>query len=400
MKKKVLVVSYRIPYPLNYGFSIRAYNICKLLSKEYNLDLLTISEGKIPVEHIEALKKIFEKVTIFSHPKIKFWLNAFRGLILGDSLQTHYHLFRDAKNWLLSHYREYDLIFGVHMRMGHYLNVIKDIPVAIDFIDAVSLNYQEAGKVSNGTWGVICRIEASKSLRSELQMIKTVRKAFVSSQYDLNWWEQATGGKFSNLSVLPNGVKEELFERPINPVEEQDAIFFIGSLNYPPNVDGICYFAEKVFPLIQEKAKVELVIVGTNPVTKVMELQKSEGIKVLGYVPDPYVYMERAKVCIAPLRFSSGIQNKVLESMCLSKPVVMTSKASRGIEGKDGVHFAVADEPEQMAFKILELFADEKKRRAIGQNARDLIFQKYRWGKIGEALYRELEEVFEKNGSC
>ena len=108
---------------------------------------------------------------------------------------------------------------------------------------------------------------------------------------------------------------------------------------------------------------------------------------------DPYEYVEASKVFVAPMRFGAGIQNKILEAMALRKPVVTSSLGAGGIDGKDGEHFLVADDPEDMAEKIFDLLEDEKRRRSISEKARALIEEKYTWDKLGEQLLKEIEEV-------
>jgi len=110
-------------------------------------------------------------------------------------------------------------------------------------------------------------------------------------------------------------------------------------------------------------------------------------------VEDPYKYLEKAKVVVAPLRFSAGIQNKILEAMALRKAVVTTTKGARGIAGRDGEHFWVADEPKDMAEKILKLLANPHLRKEIGENARRLAETSYRWDIIGEKLLAEIDKV-------
>ena len=124
-----------------------------------------------------------------------------------------------------------------------------------------------------------------------------------------------------------------------------------------------------------------------------MKLGRRKNIEVTGFVEDPYKYLEKAKIIIAPLRFSAGIQNKILEPMALGKIVVTTSKGARGISGEDEKHFIVVDGEKEMAKKILDLISDKQKRKEIGNNARELIKEKYRWEIIAKDLYKEIDYV-------
>lgn len=59
----------------------------------------------------------------------------------------------------------------------------------------------------------------------------------------------------------------------------------------------------------------------------------------------------------------------------------------------NGKHFIIADGKEEMTEKILELLNDAEKWKAIGQNAKAFIEERYTWDVIGERLLREIEEI-------
>ena len=111
------------------------------------------------------------------------------------------------------------------------------------------------------------------------------------------------------------------------------------------NRDAAIYFAKKVFPLLKkENKKLKFIIIGARSSKEVLKLRKIEGIKVTGFVKDPYEYLKASKVVVAPIRFGAGMQNKILEGMALKKQVVITSLGAQAIKGKNGEHFLVADE--------------------------------------------------------
>ena len=390
--KKILIISYRFPYPLTDGSRIRIYNIARILAQRYQVDLLAVNEGKIADEALDELKKTFNKVVAYPFHPLGFNLNTLKGLLSRNPLQIYYFHFGKVQKWIDEHHVDYDLIFCFHIRMTRYLRKITDKPKVIDFIDATSINYREAQERARGMWRFIYPIENRRLLAYELKMLKEFDKAFITSPFDKAYLDENSGHSNQNLIVLPNGVKEELFARKFEGKEE-NWLVFLGKMNYAPNVDAVVYFARKIFPLVKRKADVKFLIVGTSPAKEVLDLRRIEGVEVTGFVEDPYEYLEKAKVVVVPLRFSAGIQNKVLEAMALRKAVVTTSKAARGIEGEDGKHFVVADTEEEMAEKILELLANDSKRREIGQNARELVEGKYRWDIVGQKLLKEIEEV-------
>jgi sugar transferase (PEP-CTERM/EpsH1 system associated) len=391
--KKILIISYRFPYPLIDGSRIRIYNIGKILAKKYQADLLAINEGKIAIEHIKEMENIFNKVIPYSFNPIWFKLNTLKGLFSKNSLQIYYHYFKKVQEWINQHYTEYDLIFCVHIRMTKYLRKITNIPKVIDFIDATSINYQEAQKNSAGLWRFIYPVENKRTLSYELKMLKEFDKVFITSPFDKQYLVDNSQNVIDNLIIIPNGVKEELLTRK-NNFKEEKWIVFLGKMNYSPNVDAVIYFANEIFPLIiKNRNDVRFIIVGSNPTKEILKLGRRKNIKVTGFVEDPYEYLEKAKIVVAPLRFGAGTQYKILEAMALGKVVVTTSKGARGISGEDDKHFITVDNEKEMAKKILDLIDDKLKRDRIGNNAKKLINSKYRWDIIGEKLYKEVDKV-------
>lgn len=388
---KVLALSFRFPYPLTHGTPIRIFNLCTILAQKYTLDLLSLNEGPIPTDSVSHVSGVFDKIYSYSFHPIRFKINTLKGIPSRDPLQTYYYHFRKVQQWLDRNISRYDLILCFHIRMSRYLRHVTSVPRVIDFIDATSLNYREAKKLVYRIWRLVLSIENLRTLTYELKMLDTFDKAFITSAHDKSYLEFHADRKLDNLIVIPNGVKEDLLLRP--PVEDEgNWIVFLGKMNYVPNVDAVVYFANEIFPNVRARVpEAKFVIVGTNPTKEVLRLTRIPGISVTGYVEDPYIYLERAKVVVAPLRFAAGIQNKILEAMALQKPVVTTSKGARGIVAKDGEHLLVADDPEDFAAKVVLLWEAPKLRTELGENARRLIKEHYRWDLISTHLLSTID---------
>jgi len=63
--KRILMISFRIPYPLTNGSKIRIYNIGKILTQRYRVDLLAINEGRFAHGHLERLEEVLDKVIVY-----------------------------------------------------------------------------------------------------------------------------------------------------------------------------------------------------------------------------------------------------------------------------------------------------------------------------------------------
>jgi glycosyltransferase involved in cell wall biosynthesis len=159
-------------------------------------------------------------------------------------------------------------------------------------------------------------------------------------------------------------------------------LVFTGAMDYHANVDGVLWFADEVFPRIQERRPdVAFTIVGSNPVAGIRELDRRRGIHVTGFVEDVRPYYRRADVCVIPLRLARGVQNKVLEAMSMARPVVATSRANQGILAVPGRHLMIEDDATGFRDAVLALLEDRGKAEAMSRSAREFICANHDWDR-------------------
>ena len=389
--KKILVLYSRMPYPLIGGDRIRIYYTGKTLSRKYKVDLVCLNEGEVREEHKKKLKEIFNEVTIFPYSPYRFRWNALKGVVSKKPLQVHYYRFKKMQKWIDNNYRNYDLVFANHIRMVEYLKNV-DCPKIVDLHDAISMNYLEAARRVRGLWKAIYWMEKGRVLPYEVKTVDEFARSFIVSNIDRDYLIQRGAGE-EKIITIPVAVKDEVIDRSYQ-AKEEDQIVFFAKLDTLPNRDAAVYFAKEIFPLIRKKnGSLKFIIVGARPPREVLRLEGIAGIRVTGFVEDPYDFIDSCKVFVVPLRFGAGIQNKLLEAMALGKPVVTTSLAAKAIKGKDGKHFLVADGPIEMANRILQLLQDKAKRESLGEEARALIEREYTWRTVGQKLLREIDRV-------
>jgi glycosyltransferase involved in cell wall biosynthesis len=196
------------------------------------------------------------------------------------------------------------------------------------------------------------------------------------------------------VAVVPNGVDLE-FYRPgmIPPLAgmEANALVFTGKMDYRPNVDAVTWFADAVFPSIQERAPgICFYIVGQQPHSRVAALGQRPGIVVTGRVPDTRPYIAGAGVYVVPLRIGGGTRLKVLEAMAMGRAIVSTRLGCDGFPFVDGREVAFADEPKAFVERVIMLLREREQAVALGRAARAYVEAHYGWGAIVprlEALY-------------
>jgi glycosyltransferase involved in cell wall biosynthesis len=95
---------------------------------------------------------------------------------------------------------------------------------------------------------------------------------------------------------------------------------------------------------------------------------------------------------VSPIRYSVGIQNKLLEGMAMATPVVSTPQATAALQLVPGRDLLVADTPQAIAGAVMTLLADQTLRQEIGRAGRRYVQTYHDWKIAAERLeeiYRE-----------
>lgn len=392
-KPRLLVVSSRsIPSPLSAGYAIRTFNTAKALSEQFELDLLTLGTERCQQVDVAMFEGIFRKVIHFPFPTGRYLANAAGGLFAAQPLQVSAFTFPAVRRWIHAHQRDYQGVLANHVRVAELVKGL-EVPVAVDLVDAISLNYHRAMAKSQGLWRLAYGLEKDRLLRYEVQTINHFPRSYVVSDLDRRYLI-SHGADPERLAAVPVGVHDHVIRRAPYRGPEEDSVVFLGKMNYHPNQDAAIFFAREVLPRLRAQVgDLKFYVVGGSPTREVQALSELPGVVVTGFVEDPYVYLERAKAVVAPIRFGAGIQNKILEGMALRKAVVTTSVGAGGIGGSDGRELLVADSAQDAANAILRCLEDASLRRELGIQARRLIERQFTWPSIGMQLRESMRSM-------
>jgi len=113
-------------------------------------------------------------------------------------------------------------------------------------------------------------------------------------------------------------------------------------------------------------------------------------------VPDVRTWVARAAVYVVPLRVGGGTRLKMVDAMAQGKAIVSTTVGAEGIDGTDGEHFVLADDPESIARQVVRLLGDPVARERLGRAARKRAEERYAWPMLGRQLASQYANVLEK----
>jgi len=141
---------------------------------------------------------------------------------------------------------------------------------------------------------------------------------------------------------------------------ERQHFVTIGNFRHPPNFDAVVYLKEDIWPRIRKTLpEAVLHIYGAYANKRVEQLQDDqEGFLIKGFAEDVNEVMQKARVCLAPLRFGAGLKGKLMDAMQNGTPCVMTSIAAEGMFGTLPPNGIIVDEASAFAKASIELYTD------------------------------------------
>jgi len=135
-------------------------------------------------------------------------------------------------------------------------------------------------------------------------------------------------------------------------------------------------------------------VVGPDPPEGLRALQDGRRVVVTGFVPDVRPHLARATVIVSPLRFGTGMKNKLQAGLAMGKAMVASRVTCEGFDRLEpGIHALVADGAQEIARAALALLDDPARRRALGAAGRLLIRTHYGWDAAATVLWENLRHL-------
>jgi len=154
------------------------------------------------------------------------------------------------------------------------------------------------------------------------------------------------------------------------PTDIPPRVGFIGSLNWKPNLDGIVWFIESVWPLVlKEIPAANLRIAGHEIYKAQSSLPGGRNIFLEGEPDDARSYIASNNVMIAPLFAGSGLRIKIIEAMSTGRPVVATPVAAEGTDTAGEIGLTVAADARSFCTALVKYVDDPELRLSEGKAA-------------------------------
>ena len=395
---RILFISPYIPSLIR----VRPYNIIKYLAKHNHkivLLALTPPGDDTNSNSLDDLKQWCNRVETVPLPRWRTLWNA--GLALPNlslPLQAAYSRLPDMTKLIQAELAQnsFDVVHVEHMRGAELVRGISATPIVFDSVDSISLLFE---KVLNAapTWRskLMAIVEQDRNRKYEARLLEWFSRVLVTSPQDKATLTALSAHPKANeyTVVLPNGVDLDYFS-PLSQPRAADTLIFSGKMSYHANVAAAIDLVTQVMPIIwQERPNIKLTIVGKDPSPKLLDFAADPRITVTGTVPDMRPYIGTAAATILPMRYGVGIQNKVLEAMAMSTPVITSSKTLGALQVQANQDLIIADSPQAMAQNALKLLQSPDLQAKIGKAGRKYVENYHSWNTVAKTLSNLYQEV-------
>ena len=391
---KIFVLLPRIPYPLEKGDKLRAYNQIKQLSKRHEIVLCAINDNaKVDEQQaFHALQPYCSSINFIKISKIQILFGLIRAFLKGLPLQCGYFYNRKAArkvDALIEKHRP-DMLFGQLLRVAEYIRH-KDLPKAIDYQDVFSYGMKRRRDIASWITRPVFNMEYQRLCRYEAAIFDDFDVKTIISEPDRDLIPHP---KKNEILIIPNGVDHDYF-KPLQQ-EKQYNVVFTGNMSYAPNVNAVEYLANEILPIVWKVLpETKMYIAGASPDPKVKKAA-CDRIIVSGWLDDIRDAYAQSRVFIAPMRIGTGLQNKLLEAMSMGLPAITTPLANASLGAQPEKEILIGSNAEELAQHIITLLTNQDKAAQIAQAGFDFTNRVYDWGKATEILENAMKQQLNK----
>jgi len=393
---KILFITTKSPLPMNDGHSLRSFNLLKAVAQQHDVTLLSFVKFPIEYEYKKELEKLCHSVTQFTVPdngsRVRAAFSACLNIVSTQpyvAMKYNQQSMREEIRRLLRD-GKFDLVHLDMLPLGVFLNDIT-IPVIINEHNVESaLLKRRCESIANPIARWYFTVQQRRLEAFETHVVGRVSHVLACSEEDRIILQTMAPGQ--RTSVVPNGVDTDFYQTHGAHSEDPNKLVFVGGMNWFPNRDAVTWFDEAILPeLMKREPDIHLDVVGKT--VDGMVNQHEHQITMHGFVDDTRPYIEQAAVAIVPIRIGGGTRLKVLEALSMGKAIVSTAVGVEGIKVTHRKDVLIADTPEEFVSAIVELQHNAAQRAQLGNAARELVCNTYRWDIIGNNLLEVYKDV-------
>ncbi len=389
---KILYVIDKLPCPAYAGVHLRTLNIGRQLGR-YNQvkTVLVCAEKEFQDTRYESSSKELGEITKFtiSGPKPgtpidklshKFWQH-WPGQLTKPVNSNDQKRFEEMA-------ADYDLIWYETLLPAARFRYFGSEKAIIDLDDLNHLKWDMLNKQRTGIRQHIAnKCIIKKWEKAEISALRKFSMIGLCSEKDKSYLAERFPEINEKTYIIPNGFENIPAPNRSDTKAAQLRIGFIGILEYRPNLEGLSWFIDQVWPKVLEK-RPDTILRVVGKVSDSITPPKGANIEYTGFVNDVSEEFNSWTTMIVPLLSGGGTRLKILESFARGCPVISTGTGAYGLKINEN-NIIICDDPLEFADQILKLAEDQNKQQQMSQAGRKTFEDNYTWDIIG----KKIEEI-------
>lgn len=396
MGLSVLQICNKPPYPPLEGGPIAMNAITQaLISQGHSVTVFAVNSSKfntktIPQNYIEKTSYTEVDIDLSIKP-----FQAVKNLFSSDSLHVERYKTKEFFDSLLNVLRskKFDIVHFESVFLAFSIPLIKQYTNAKIFIRTHNVEHQIWERLAINENNVIKKWylnHISKTLKSfELSVLNKADGVLAITPLDAQFFKSQCLSV--PIHVLPFGVDVDSFTvSEVNKTKAKPSLFFIGSMNWQPNIEGVLWFLNEVWNNPNyDFSNYEFHIAGRHTPDSLYKFA-NENTFIHGELDDAYEFMSMHDVMVVPLLSGSGVRIKIVEAFMMKKAVITSSIGAEGLNYSNGKDVLIANDSKSFADSIHDLLQNLDKTKEMGEKAHDLIVNCHN----NELIIKELVTIY------
>lgn len=409
LSMRILFLTQVLPYPLDAGPKTRAYYVLRYLTQSHDVTLVSFVRATDTPEAIDHLRQYCSVVQTV--PIARSFARDVGFLAESLVINQPFVITRDRSvamrkclEKLVEAGGRFDAVHGDQLWMAPYMQHVHALSAQADgspparVLDQHNAVYMIFRRLAAGERNPLkrrlARLEASKLARYEAKICADFERVVWVTRED---YDAVAALARQDVPVVNSGIIPICIDTAAQPALKCNPrgrrITFLGGLHYPPNAQGVLWFAEHIFPKVLAQAPdAVLTVIGKQPPAELAHINiPAANLDVMGYVGDPKPYLIETRAFIVPLLAGGGMRVKILDAWCWGLPIVSTTVGAEGIATTPGCDILLADAPDVFADHVVNLLQNPQLGDRIAVAGRQSAELQYDWHKVyraWDAVYR------------
>lgn len=375
---RILQVCLKPPYPKVDGGCVAIAAITEsLLLAEHTVKVVCMSTHKHPYNEADIPSQTVKSTTMEAvemDTRIKP-MEALFNLFSSKSyhIQRFYSTDLELRLTQILQENEFDIIHLESIFCAPYLSVIRSKSNAKVVLRAHNIEFeiwqQLAQQEDNPLKAWYLNLLASRLKTYETKVLNEVDAIVSITTKDKV--EMTKRGVQVPMTVIPIGIDVEKIE--VKSVQSESLkLYHLGAMDWQPNIEGITWFLDEVWPLIESQFPSASCSLAGRKMPASLLSRSGKSLQIEGEISSVAQFISDKNIAIIPLLSGSGMRVKIVEALAYGKVVITTSVGATGIPFEDGKNILIANTPADFVAKIGLLQANPSLIQSIGLEARKL----------------------------